>query len=47
MRLLQISRTLLCCVAGFALVSSMASTQSQSESGKQTKGSSCPNGMPD
>jgi glucose/arabinose dehydrogenase/mono/diheme cytochrome c family protein len=44
MRLLQISRTLLCCVAGFALLSSMASTQSQSESGKQTKGSSCPNG---
>jgi glucose/arabinose dehydrogenase/mono/diheme cytochrome c family protein len=43
MRLFHIGRTLSCCVAGFALLSSMASAQSQSNSVKQTKGSSCPN----
>ena len=43
MRPLHIGRTLLCCIAGFALLSSMASTQSQSDSAKQTKDPSCPN----
>jgi glucose/arabinose dehydrogenase len=43
MRPLHIGRTLVCCVAGFALLSSIASAQGQSDSAKQTKSPSCPN----
>ena len=43
MRLLHIGRALVGCVAGFALLGSMVSAQSQSDSAKQTKSSSCPN----
>jgi glucose/arabinose dehydrogenase/mono/diheme cytochrome c family protein len=43
MRLLQIGRGRLCCVAAFALLSSIASAQGQSESAKQMKSRSCPN----
>ena len=43
MRLLHISRALLCCVAGFALLGSMASAQSQSDAAKQMTSPLCPN----
>jgi hypothetical protein len=43
MRLLNIDRALLRCVAGFALLTSMASAQGQSNLAKQTKSSACPN----
>jgi glucose/arabinose dehydrogenase len=43
MRLLHIGRTLLCCVAGFASLISMASAQSESDSARQRKSQSCPN----
>jgi glucose/arabinose dehydrogenase len=43
MRLLHIDRPLLCCVAGFVLLSSMLTAQSQSVSAKQTRSPSCPN----
>jgi len=42
MRLLQINRTLLSCVAGLCLLSSMASPRSQSSSAKEMKDPSCP-----
>jgi glucose/arabinose dehydrogenase/mono/diheme cytochrome c family protein len=43
MRLLHISRALLCCVAGFALLGSMASAQSQSDAAKEMTSPLCPN----
>ena len=41
-RLLKINRTLLCCVAGFCLVGSTVSARGQSNSAKESNGSSCP-----
>ncbi len=43
MRRLKINRTLLCCIAGFYLLGSVAPVRSQSNSAKETKNSSCPN----
>jgi glucose/arabinose dehydrogenase/mono/diheme cytochrome c family protein len=43
MRMLHVNRTLLCCVAGVLLCSSMVSIQGQSNSAKETKSASCPN----
>ena len=43
MRLLHIGRAPLCCLAGFALLNSMASAQSQLDSAKRMKSPSCPN----
>ena len=42
MRRLYVNRILLSCVAGFCLVSSVASTRSQSNSAKETKSPPCP-----
>lgn len=41
MRLFHVNRTLLSCVAGFCLLSSMASARSQSNSAKETKSPLC------
>ena len=43
MRLFNISRTLLCCVSGLCLAGSMVSARGQSNAGKDTNSSSCPN----
>src|SRR5690242_15012555 len=43
MRMLHVNRTLLCCVAGVLLCSSMVSIRGQSNSAKETKSASCPN----
>ncbi len=43
MRLLDINRTLLCCVAGFGLLGSMDPARSQSNSATDRKSSSCAN----